>query len=221
MSIGEWTSSHVQQPAYRDQRARERRPEWIENLPTASHELSAGSSRNLGEEPELLFVTHGRLIVSALDEKGDEILSMLRGPGSVIAMERLNEVVVSYQLWALTDVRYQSIELSKIKLWLDDAINEPARSLVMSAVDSAGACIRERTTLHGRVLVRVAKFLIDSCEGDSALRIPRFIMARILAMRPETLSRALKELERRGGIALKPRLRVASYEALRQIITEH
>ncbi len=38
---------------------------------------------------------------------------------------------------------------------------------------------------------------------------------------PETLSRALKELEQRGAITLKPRLKVVNPDALRQAIGSH
>lgn len=46
-------------------------------------------------------------------------------------------------------------------------------------------------------------------------------MARILSMRPETLSRALKELEERGAHTLKPRLKIVNHDLLRQAITAH
>jgi hypothetical protein len=46
-------------------------------------------------------------------------------------------------------------------------------------------------------------------------------MARILSMRPETLSRALKELETRGAITLKPRLKIVNPDALKQAIVSH
>jgi DNA-binding transcriptional regulator YhcF (GntR family) len=75
--------------------------------------------------------------------------------------------------------------------------------------------------LHGRVLTRVSKLLAEATTGDGTLRLPRFVMARILSMRPETLSRALKELEQRGAITLKPRLKIVNPELLRQAIVAH
>ncbi len=218
MSIDQWTAT---QEAHPTQRELERRPEWLRQLPSSAHDLSAGASRELGDERELIYVAEGRLLVSAVDEKGDEILSILRGPGTLIGLERLNDIMVPYQLWALSDVHLETVELEPMKKWINEALQEPAKSLVKSALEAAGSAVRERTTLHGRVLTRVAKFLLDATVGDSALRLPRFVMARILSMRPETLSRALKELEQRGSIALKPRLKVVNQDSLKQIITEH
>jgi CRP-like cAMP-binding protein len=218
MTIDHWTATTPRQPAERE---RERRPEWLRQLPSSLHELSAGASRELGDERELIYVVEGRLLVSAVDEKGDEIVSILRGAGTLIGLERLHDIVVPYQLWALSDVQLENFAIEPMKRWIADRLEEPAKSLVKSALEAAGSAVRERTTLHGRVLTRVAKFLVDATVGDSALRLPRFVMARILSMRPETLSRALKELEVRGAIALRPRLKVVQQDALRQIITAH
>jgi CRP-like cAMP-binding protein len=218
MSMDQWTATPE---TTTPQREHERRPEWLRHLPSSPHDLSAGASRELGDERELIYVAEGRLLVSAVDEKGDEILSILRGTGTLIGLERLQDIMVPYQLWALSDVHLETVELEPMKRWMNEALGEPAKSLVRSALEAAGSAVRERTTLHGRVLTRVAKFLLDATVGDSALRLPRFVMARILSMRPETLSRALKELEQRGAIALKPRLKVVNQDALKQIITEH
>ena len=218
MSIDQWTAT---QEAQATQREHERRPEWLRQLTSSPHDLSAGASRELGDERELIYVAEGRLLVSAVDEKGDEILSILRGPGTLIGLERLHEIMVPYQLWALSDVHLETVEIEPMKKWINEQLQEPAKSLIKSALEAAGSAGRERTTLHGRVITRVAKFLLDATVGDSALRLPRFVMARILSMRPETLSRALKELEQRQAIALKPRLKVINQDALKQVITEH
>ena len=203
------------------QRHEDRRPEWLRLLPSTPHELSAGMSRELGDERDLVYVTEGRLLVSAVDDQGDEIVSALRGPGSIVGLERILDVVVPYQLWALTDAHVETIPLDRVKEWLAESVGEPAKSLVRSALEATGASVRERTTLHGRVLTRVAKLLADATSGDGTLRLPRFVMARILSMRPETLSRALKELETRGAIPLKPRLKIVNPEALKQAIVSH
>lgn len=218
MSTEHWASTTEPQIT---QRQPERRPEWLRQLPVSAHELSAGTSRTLGEERDIVFVTDGRLLVSAVDEQGDEVVSYLRGPGSFVGLERILDVVVPYQLWGLTDVHFETVSAEKVKSWIGETVSEPSRSLVKSVLEVAGASVRERTTLHGRVLTRVAKLLAEATAGDGTLRLPRFVMARILSMRPETLSRALKELEQRGAITLKPRLKILNPELLRQAIAPH
>jgi CRP-like cAMP-binding protein len=156
-----------------------------------------------------------------VDEKGDEIVSYLRGPGGLVGLERLLDLVVPYQLWALTDVHYETVSIDHIKQWMGEAVTEPAKGLVRSALEATGSAVRERSTLHGRVITRVSKLLAEAQTGDGTLRLPRFVMARILSMRPETLSRALKELEERGAITLKPRLKIVNHDLLRQAITAH
>lgn len=218
MSTEPWapsTEPHV------TQRPTDRRPEWLRLQPSTAHELAAGTSRELGDERELVFVADGRLLVSAVDDRGDEIVSYLRGPGSIVGLERLLDLVVPYQLWALTDVHLETVPIDRVKHWMSDAVTEPAKSLIRSALEATGSAVRERSTLHGRVITRVAKLLAEAQTGDGTLRLPRFVMARILSMRPETLSRALKELEVRGAITLKPRLKIVSPDLLRQAIAAH
>jgi CRP-like cAMP-binding protein len=218
MSTEHWaitTEPHV------PQRQPDRRPEWLKQVQVTAHELSAGTSRELGEEREIVYIVDGRLLVSAVDEHGDEIVSYLRGPGSFVGLERILDVVVPYQLWGLSDVHYETVPAETIKKWIGDTVSEPSRSLIKTVLEAAGASVRERTTLHGRVLTRVSKLLAEATTGDGTLRLPRFVMARILSMRPETLSRALKELEQRGAITLKPRLKIVNPELLRQAIVAH
>ena len=199
----------------------DRRPEWLRRFSSTAHELPAGTSRELGDEGELIYIVEGRLLVSAVDDQGDEIVSSLRRAGRIVGLERLLDLAVPYQLWALSDVRIETVPLERVKDWLGGSVAEPTKSLVRSALEAAGASVKERATLHGRVLTRVSKLLADATTGDGTLRLPRFVMARILSMRPETLSRALKELEQRGAITLKPRLKVVNPDALRQAIGSH
>lgn len=202
-------------------RPQDRRPEWLRQLPSTPHELAAGSSRELGDERDLVYISDGRLLVSAVDDRGDEIVSYLRGPGTLVGIERLLDVVVPYQLWALSDAQIETIPVDRVKQWVEESVSEPSRSLVRSALEAAGASVKERAALHGRVISRVSKLLAEATSGDGTLRLPRFVMARILSMRPETLSRALKELEVRGAITLKPRLKIINPDALKQAIATH
>jgi CRP-like cAMP-binding protein len=199
-------------------RAEPRLPEWLQRFEPRYRELRAGGSYELGEE--IVFVVRGRLLRSAIDEHGQDMMSLLEQTGSVIGIERLRGIVVPYQLWAITDVHYESFAIEPITRWID-GLGAEARSLIASALDAAGASLRERTVLHTRVLARLAKFVLDAADHDGTLRLPRFVIARILSMRPETLSRALKELQERGAIALKPRLRVIDRQALEQALHEH
>lgn len=218
MSTEHWTATPE---THATQRTQDRRPEWLRQLPNTPHELPSGTSRELGDDRELVYIVDGRVLVSAVDDQGDEIVSYLRGAGSIVGLERLLDVVVPYQLWALTDAHIETIPLDRAKEWMNESVTEPAKSLVRSALEVTGASVRERTTLHGRVITRVSKLLADATAGDGTLRLPRFVMARILSMRPETLSRALKELEVRGAVTLKPRLKIVNPDALRQAIVSH
>lgn len=218
MSTEHWS---VTTESHHTPRQQDRRPEWLKLLPTTAHELPAGTSRELGDERDLVYVADGRVLVSAVDEKGDEIVSYLRGQGALVGLERLLDVVVPYQLWALSDAQLETVPVERVKEWIGATVPEPGRSLLRSALEAAGASVRERSTLHGRVLARVSKLLASATTGDGTLRLPRFVMARVLSMRPETLSRALKELEERGAVTLKPRLKIVNPELLKQLTTAH
>ncbi len=67
---------------------------------------------------------------------------------------------------------------------------------------------------------RVARFLMQHCQTDGnaePLRTPHRVLAGMLGMRPETLSRALSELRSSGALARGRALKVSSHERLREL----
>jgi CRP-like cAMP-binding protein len=172
-----------------------------------------GEVVELGDDPPAVaFVRRGRVLASIVDQNGDEVVSMLRGEGCVIGLERLRGAVFPYEIWPLTDAELVVVPLSELRAWSE----ANPRGLADLAVEAAFRCIAERTASHGGAAERVARFLVDATADahDGSLRLPRHVIARILRMRPETLSRTLHRLADAGLVDLHPRLRVRDRDRL-------
>jgi CRP-like cAMP-binding protein len=88
------------------------------------------------------------------------------------------------------------------------------------ALREAGCRVAERHALEGTAVRRVARFLLQRQEVDEradALRTPQHVLAHILGMRPETLSRALARLRETGVIAPGRGVRVVDDDKLRRL----
>jgi CRP-like cAMP-binding protein len=123
-----------------------------------------------------------------------------------------------YEVRALTDVALCSLDVDSFKRWigpLDSMLGTVLRLSLEEAMRRAG----ERQAVEGTALRRVARFLTQATtegpnEGEPR-DIPLGVLANILGMRPETLSRALSELRAAGALASGRTLRVVNREKLR------
>jgi CRP-like cAMP-binding protein len=76
----------------------------------------------------------------------------------------------------------------------------------------------ERHAIEGTAVRRVARFLdeaIGTQSSGESLRIPLAVLANVLGMRPETMSRALAELRAAGALGDGRSVHVVDREKLR------
>jgi CRP-like cAMP-binding protein len=136
-----------------------------------------------GEVPDRAwYVKQGTVLLSSVSTTGEETFCALRGPNSLLGLELLRDRPSGFEAWALSDVVLCRLDADSFRTWVGD----------------------ERTALTGRSLQRVARFLLERrrLEGcDQPLHVEQQVLARMLGIRAETMSRALAELRRRGALA--------------------
>ncbi len=150
---------------------------------------------------ELLRVRSGVVVLSAVDAEGEERVCCLRGPGAVLNAGALTGRSAAFRAEALTPVEVCLLPRER----LEDAVRQEGPAglrlahLLLSegrswALGSLGGSGRKATS-------RVAALLLELDDlGVDSRGVQRRLLARVLAIRPETLSRSLRSLREAGAI---------------------
>jgi CRP-like cAMP-binding protein len=176
-----------------------------------------------GQTPEsVIYLRRGQVVLSSTSASGSEVSCAVRGPNTMIGLEALLDRPIPYQVWALTDVAICTLEVDQFRTWLGE-MSSPLGAALGYSLEEAARRVGERHALEGTAVRRVARFLLDHAEQDSggeSLDTPHRLLAGILGMRPETLSRALAELRDAGALAPGRSVRVTSIERLRAMMRD-
>lgn len=189
----------------------------------ALHEIKRPAGSVLVEQgvppPHVWLIKQGTVLLSAVDPGGEEVLCAIRGTGSLVGLEAVRGEPSPLAAWALSDVVLCGANTETFREWLGDSTT-PAAALLDLALAEATRRGEERMALSGRSVSRLARFLVERrrVEGqDRPLRIRQRVLARMLGMRAETLSRAVAKLREAGAIADGPGLRVADVGELERL----
>lgn len=170
-----------------------------------------------GETPTTVWhVREGSVLVSSLSVDGEETACSLRGPGAMLGLEALTTAATAYEAWALSDVVVCRMDVASFRNWLGP-LDRPAGVIALKAIEENERQRDDRVVLAGRAEVRVARFLLERLRFsavDSPLPFEQQILARMLGMKPETLSRALQRLREKGALAPGRVVRVVSRASL-------
>jgi CRP-like cAMP-binding protein len=165
----------------------------------------------------VLYLRRGHVVLSSTAESGTEVSCAVRGPDTLLGLEAVLDLPMPYQVWALTDVVLCTLDTHAFRDWLGSE-KSPIRATLLFSVAESARRVGERQALQGTAVRRVARFLLQHAEASNdgePLHTPHRVLAGILGMRPETLSRALAALRDSGALAVGRTVRVASKERLR------
>lgn len=178
---------------------------------------SAGAVLYLaGEAAErIMFVKRGAVTLARdVDHaRGEGVTWTVRRPGSVLGAEALVRATYLDSARAVTDVIVCVAQLEEVDAWMRTR-EGAGRALLECVLSTQCADAPRRASSEGSARQRVASWLLEQAR-DPAAALPRQVVAALLGMLPETLSRALASLASRGLIEVtRKSVRVIDVAAL-------
>ena len=175
-----------------------------------------------GERPRTVyFIKEGFVSLSAVSPRGSEVLLTLRGPTSLLCTEALHNDPSPYEVRALSRVKLCGIAGDAMSQWVGPE-RSPAR-VVLDLLLAEGKLQRDEVNYRqGDCLSRVARFALAHARflADRPNAVRKQVVARLLGMRPETLSRCLTRLEKDGVVDASRGVRVLDPRRLAAIAME-
>ena len=175
-----------------------------------------------GERPRhLYFVKEGFVSLSSVSPRGAELLLSLRGPSSLLCTEALQDEPSPYEVRALSRVKVCGIPAEAMTTWIGP--EKSAARVVLGLVLGESRQQRDEVNWRqGDCLSRVARFALAHARflADRPNAVRKQVVARLLGMRPETLSRCLTRLEKDGVVDASRGVRVLDQRRLAAIALE-
>lgn len=139
------------------------------------------------------FVREGVVSLTRVEEDGSESVS-LRGPRSFLMSESLRGDSSPFEVRALSEVRLCSLESAAAADWIGPPTS-PARKILDLILGDLEQRQRDVSWRSGDAVARTARFLLTvGLHPPGVPPLQKQLVARLLGMRPETLSRALRYL---------------------------
>jgi CRP-like cAMP-binding protein len=175
-----------------------------------------------GERPRTVyFVKEGFVALSAVSPRGSELLLSLRGPSSLLCTEALQGEASPFEVRALSRVRVCGIGGDALAQWVGP--EKSAGRVILDLLLTESRQQRDEVNWRqGDCLSRVARFALAHARflADRPNAVRKQVVARLLGMRPETLSRCLTKLERDGVVDASRGVRVIDHRRLAAIAME-
>jgi CRP-like cAMP-binding protein len=167
------------------------------------------------------FVKEGFVALSAVSPRGSELLLSLRGPSSLLCTEALQGEPSPFEARALTRVKICGISGDALSQWVGP--DRSAARVVLDLLLTESRQQRDEVNWRqGDCLSRVARFALAHARflADRPNAVRKQVVARLLGMRPETLSRCLTKLEKDGVVDASRGVRVLDQRRLAAIALE-
>lgn len=175
-----------------------------------------------GERPRLVyFVKEGFVSLSSVSPRGSELLLSLRGPNSLVCTEAMSEDSSPFEVRALSRVKICGIGGDTLSQWIGP--DKSAARAVLDLLLSESRQQRDEVNWRqGDCLSRVARFALAHARflADRPNAVRKQVVARLLGMRPETLSRCLTKLEADGMLDATRGVRVIDARRLAALAME-
>ncbi|MHB8877516.1 MAG: Crp/Fnr family transcriptional regulator [Myxococcaceae bacterium] len=157
---------------------------------------------NQGEaHPTVYFIREGTVALCTVDADGAERGLAIRGPRSLLCFESLSGSPSPYEVRAISALRLCSMPARALGRWVGPD-RSPAASIIELLLTELSRRQEDMSWRRGDSMSRVSRFVLAAgMKVDGARPLQKQLVARVLGMRPETLSRCLGKLAERGLIA--------------------
>lgn len=166
----------------------------------------------------VLYVKQGAVALAraAGDKHGEGTPHAVRRAGSLVGVESIVRETYVDTARTVTESTICAASRDDMIAWLDR--DGAARALLEALLDAWCSDNPRRATADGSAPQRVAEWLLDGAGRKASRSLPRSVIAGLLGMKPETMSRACAELARRGAIVTnRIRIEVVDRGLLRAI----
>lgn len=192
-----------------------------------------------GEVPSTVwFLKSGAVLLSALASSGHETYCALRSTGDLVGTEGMVDRQSPYESWAFGHVVACRLPIAQFRDWLGVDLT-PTAAVLGIFVEEMRRLHEDRALLVGDAVSRVARYLLARLrdanartarlDGQAAMPpapstpdepLGKGLLARLLGIRAETLSRALHQLRELGAIRDDREISVADPHLLERLAGE-
>lgn len=165
------------------------------------------------------FVKRGTIVLlrKGGENNAEGRVRAVRFPGSFIGLEALVTSRYIDSARATTNAVLCGTTREGVDVWLG-AKGSPARTALELTLRAECVDLPRRAPPDGNAVERVAAWLCEEGPRGVTLGLPRRIVADLLGMRPETLSRAMAILAERGAIEVsRTKLKIVNENKLAEL----
>jgi CRP-like cAMP-binding protein len=164
----------------------------------------------------IVYLRRGHAVLSGATKGSGASFPAVRGPSSLLGLESIASEALPYTARALTDVAVCTIDADSFRASLGSLESALGTTLLFALRESAKRT-EDRLAVEGTALQRVARFVLQTAGSGDAEAVPQRVLARVLGMRAETLSRVLAELKQSGALSAGRKIQVGDLERLRAL----
>ncbi|MFO0610837.1 MAG: Crp/Fnr family transcriptional regulator [Polyangiales bacterium] len=175
--------------------------------PLTPHAFAAGTALGAEGAPadRVWYLRRGSVaLYRDAGPEGGEFPWVIRKAGALVGEEALVQDDFSDTAVALTAGAACVGRRDELRAWIDRG-GDAARTVLSLVIRARVEAAPRPSTPDGSAPRRVARWLADEARGGCAPPLPRHVLAGLLGMKPETLSRALAALARAGAVRVTRR----------------